>query len=332
MPFSGFFEIFFNLDGSGISETLHEQANLLSAKVFTPDVIAPGTKMGVWVWQRKYVADTWEHILMLDFCRLHGIGSIFIQVHFDETDNGDDIWADLQAWNKLLVMANALGIKIEALDGAPGMAFKINRPSIIGRLNAVFDFHLAQPENARFLGIHYDIEPYTTPEWNSGRHHKVALELLETLSELRRIISEADALLTFANDIPFWYDGNEDYLLEFEGTTKYLNEHIQDLSDFTGIMSYRTKMTGSNSTSEITSGELAYGAKIGRPVYLAIETVELPDTPQITFYGKSAVDVASAIRELNEELKYAPSFGGIFLHEYETLRLIGDQWDLSGIN
>ena len=126
--------------------------------------------------------------------------------------------------------------------------------------------------------------------------------------------------------------GNLWNFIEFNGTRKYLNEHIQDISDFIGIMSYRTKMTGENSTSEITSGELAYGAKIGRPVYLSIETVELPDTPQITFYGKSEVDVASAIRELSDALKCDSSFGGVFIHDYQAFRLMGNQLGLSEVN
>ena len=297
-----------------------------------PNLIAPGTNIGMWIWQREYVTDPWERILMLDFCRSHGIGSIFVQVHFDRTEQGDYVLADRSAWNELLLMASALGIRVEALDGAGSMAFAVNHDDTIARLKAVLDFNVSQPARARFSGIHYDIEPYTTDRWRSGEHREIAVELLEILSELRRIVSETDPSLTFANDIPFWYDGDEQFIIEFNGSKKYLNEHIQDISDFIGIMSYRTKMTGENSTSEITSGELTYGAKIGRPVYLSIETVELPDTPQITFYGQSAVDVASAIRELSDALKYDSSFGGVFIHEYQTLRLIGDQWDLSEIN
>ena len=91
-------------------------------------------------------------------------------------------------------------------------------------------------------------------------------------------------------------------------------------------------MTGENSIADITSGELAYAAEIDRLVYLSIETIELPETPQITFYGKSAVDIASAVRELSKALEKDPSFGGVFIHEYEALRQIGEQWDLSEIN
>lgn len=332
LPFSGLLGDKSDGDESKVVENLSEKSELTLTEVIVPDLIAPGTKIGMWVWQREYVVDLWERTLMLDFCRSHGIGSIFVQVHFDKTEQDDYVFADPQAWHDLLVMADALGIRVEALDGAGNMAFAVNRADTISRLKAVLDFHVAQPPSARFSGIHYDIEPYTTFRWKSGEHREIAVELLETLSDLRKMVSEADPSLTFANDIPFWYDGDEQFLIEFNGTEKYLNEHIQDISDFIGIMSYRTQMTGGNSTSEITIGELEYGAKIGRPVYLSLEAAELPDTPHISFHGKSAVDVASAVRELGEALKYDSSFGGVFLHDYKSLRLMGEQWDLSEIN
>ena len=309
-----------------------ETPSLISKKVPLLNLIAPGTKIGTWVWQRQCVVDPWERALMLDFCRSHGINCLFVQVHFDRTEYGDYVLADQESWNDLLSAANDLGIRIEALDGAGDMAFSVNHADGIDRLKAVLDFNRSQPLNARFSGIHYDIEPYTTSRWRSGEHREVALELLELLSKLRQIVSEADPSLSFANDIPFWYDSDEKFLIEFNGAEKYLNEHIQDISDFIGIMSYRTNMTGENSTSEISSGELDYGAKIGRPVYLSLETVELADTPQITFFGKSPEVVALAVRELSAALKDDSSFGGVFLHEYTGLRLLGDPWDLSSIN
>ena len=328
LSFSGFFEKKFDGEGSKTDKVANEK----NYSAFVSDLIAPGTQIGVWVWQRKYVTDPWERILMLDFCRSHGIGSIFVQVHFDKTEQDDYVLADRHDWNELLLMADSLGIRVEALDGGGDMASTANHEDTLSRLRAVLDFHVAQPYGAKFSGIHYDIEPYTTYRWKSGEHRELAVELLDVLSELQSLVSKADPSLTFANDIPFWYDGNEDFFIEFNGKKKYLNEHIQDISNYIGIMSYRTKMTGENSITDITKGELAYGAKIDRLVYLSIETIELPDTPQITFYGKSPVDVASAIRELSEALKYDTSFGGVFIHDYSSLRLMGEQWDLSEIN
>lgn len=294
--------------------------------------IAPGSEIGMWVWQRDCLVDAWERILMLEFCKSHGVTRIFVQVHFNRKEDGSYELADKEAWHELLKTANLLDVKVDALDGAREMGFAENRPDTLARLRAVLDFHASQPKNSRFAGIHYDIEPYTTERWKMGEHREIALEFLETMVEVRKLISDVDPKLTLANDIPFWYDSDNKYIVGFNGSEKLFNEHIQDISDFIAIMSYRTEMVGANSVSDITSGELAYGAKIGRPVYLSIETVSLPSTPQITFYGRSPVEVVSAVRELIDARKEDISFGGVCLHEYQTLRLMGKQWDLSGLN
>lgn len=319
LPFSGFFD---SKSGESVSKANEVKKELSAPERSSNKFISAGTQIGLWVWQPKYIQDPVERSSMLEFCESHGIGSLFIQVHFDKSDEGDYVLADRLEWAELLLEANSLGVRVEALDGSGEMAFNENRADTISRLQALLDYNLAQPNNARFSGIHYDIEPYTTYRWMSGDHKTVAVELLGVLSELRGIVNQRDSSLTFANDIPFWYDGDERFLVEFNGYTKYLNEHIQDISDYVGIMSYRTVMTGENSVTEISTGELAYGAKIGRPVYLGIETVELQDTPNITFFGRSAADVTSAVRELSEVHKSSPSFGGVFIHEYQTLRQI----------
>lgn len=332
LPLSYFFEKKYDVQNFSTDKIAGKSIGFVSDKIFVPDMIAPGTNIGMWVWQRNYVVDPWERIMMLNFCRFHGVKSIFVQVHFDRNEQDDFVLADREDWNDLLLMANALGIRVEALDGAGEMAFEENHESTLSRLKAVLDFHTSQPKSARFSGIHYDIEPYTTHRWTSGEHQEVAKELLDLLTKLRNDVFRADPTLTFANDVPFWYDSDEQYMVNFNSAHKYLNEHIQDISDYIGIMSYRTKMVGENSISDIASGELAYGNKIDRPVYLSIETIELPKTPSITFFGKSAIDIASAIRELSEAQKFNPSFGGVYMHEYNTLRSFGEQWDLSAIN
>ena len=269
---------------------------------------------------------------MLDFCYSHGIGTIFVQVQLTTTPEGDYQMANPLEWQELLLVANELGISVEALDGASYMAFELNRTETFDRLQAVLDFNRSQPLDARFSGIHYDIEPYTSSRWLEGDHQGVAIELLDILSDLKAKIYEEDPSLTFANDIPFWYDDGEDYRLEYNGVLKYLNQHIQDISDYVGIMSYRVNADGKNSIVDVGSGEMAYGTGIGKPVYLSIETVELPETPKITFYGKNVADVVSAIRSITGNMKRVESFGGVLLHEYKSILLIDDEWDLSAIN
>lgn len=311
--------------------TAEHPTQWVSSKV-AQNKFAPGFTVGMWVWHKDYVIDDLERIEMLDFCHSHGIRRIFIQVHLEQVHDGRYALTNPLDWEELLLMANDLGIYVEALDGSNDMAFEANRPNTLARLKAVLDFNESQPLNARFSGIHYDIEPYTSSAWENNDNQSLAVELLDTLAELKTRINEADPSLTFANDIPFWYDSKKDHLIDYNGNKKYLNEHIQDISDYVGIMSYRRRMVGTNSTTEISQGELDYGIEIGRPVYLSIETVELTDTPQITFYGRNAVEIASAARELTQELKSKPSFGGVFLHEYRTLRKLSGSWNFSALD
>ena len=208
LPFAGFFNSEPASDDTQISRTSVKKDDF-AAEVRSPNLIAPGTNIGMWVWQREYVADPLERLLLLEFCQSHGIRSIFVQVHFDKTKEGNYVLANRQAWSDLLLVANALGIRVEALDGQGTMAFTENHGWPIARLKAVLDFNTSQPAHARFSGIHYDIEPYTTPRWKSGEHREIAVELLELLTKLKKVVSEADESLTFANDIPFWYDSND---------------------------------------------------------------------------------------------------------------------------
>ena len=88
-----------------------------------------------------------------------------------------------------------------------------------------------------------------------------------------------------------WYDAKTDpkdnCVLEFNGQTKNLHQHIQDICDYVGIMSYRTSALGPNSVSQHIESELAYAEKINKKVCCALETIELKDTPQITFYDSN---------------------------------------------
>ncbi len=293
----------------------------VSATASADRLLPAGADLGMWVWHREEVIDPAARTQLLDFCRKYGVTRLLVQVRFDISD--DDVsLANPDAWRALLREASRTGVAIEALDGADTMGFAENRAATLARLNAVLAFHRKQPVSARFAGLHYDIEPYTSGRWKDGDVPAVMQELLETFSVMRSAVRAVDPKLTISHDIPSWFDSQEKYILEFAGVRKPLSEHIQDLSDYIGIMSYRTHVTGHNSASAISAGELAYGTKIGRPVYLSLETVPLKDTPQITFHGRPREEYVAAIRGLHAHLADTPSFGGILLHQYRTIRPI----------
>ncbi|MBC2592912.1 hypothetical protein H5P28_01435 [Ruficoccus amylovorans] len=282
-------------------------------------LIAPGANLGMWVWRAEPLSDPQEREALIAFCRELGISRIFVQVRFDKEAGAYQL-SNTEDWVALMAMAREAGISVEALDGAGDMGFAANRADTLARLDAVLAFHAAQPDEAGFSGFHYDIEPYVTKRWKTSDKKQVALELLETMRAIDDKVKAVDPELTITHDIPFWYNGREELAVEFGGSTKFLDEHIQDLSDGIGIMSYRTKMTGGNSVVDISSEELDYARQTGGSVYLSLETVTLDETPSITFHGREGSELIAAVRELNAALAGDPAFAGINLHCYRTLR------------
>ncbi|AHF92789.1 hypothetical protein OPIT5_23955 [Opitutaceae bacterium TAV5] len=277
--------------------------------------------LGMWVWHREEVVEPARRAELLAFSQRHGIDLLLVQIRY--TGRGEArAMTDTAAMSALLREARAAGIRVEALDGSAEMAFEANRPETLQALRSLLAFHKAQPPGAGFAGIHYDIEPYLTPRWKNGDEPGVIRETLDTMAAIYPLVKAADPALTVAYDIPSWYDSHERLVVAYNGAKKNFHQHIQDLSDYIGVMSYRRKAVGPNSVTYLCTAELAYGRKIGKPVYPSLETVELKDEPQITFYGQPAADFLRTLDEVRSTLRSDSAFGGVLLHQYRTLRLL----------
>lgn len=274
--------------------------------------------LGLWVWHREEVVDPAARDGLLQFCRAQGVDLLLVQLRY--TGSGASLrLANPEAFAAFLTEATKAGVAVEALDGEKSMAFAENRAETLQKLRALLAFQKNQPEGARFVGIHYDIEPYLSQRWKTGEQPAVMREFLDTAVAIRAAAREAGPGFTVSYDIPAWYHG-ERMKIEFEGATKNFHEHIQDIADYIGVMSYRTKATGSNSVVAISAEEIAYGEKIGKKVMPALETVPLPDEPGLSFHGFPPSDYVAAIDAVASDLRPSPAFGGILLHQYRSVR------------
>ncbi len=281
---------------------------------------ANASDLGMWVWQRESVSNPAQRKELMEFCGRHGINRLLVQVRFSGEGESRQ-FADAEAFQEFLKEAGEANVKVEALDGAHDMGLEIRRAETLAKLDAILAFQKQLPASARFSGIHYDIEPYLNPRWKSGDKQGVMREMLDTLSAIRAKVTP-ELGLTLAHDIPGFYDKHPEALaIEFGGEKKNFHEHIQDLSDYIGVMSYRRKATGPNSIIDLCAAEMAYGEKIGRPVYPAIETGKLDDEPGITFYGVEAETFLGVLKEVRTAAPAASSsYGGVLLHSYRSLR------------
>jgi hypothetical protein len=293
-------------------------------EVISGNATAPQVR-GMWVWSEHWINTDQARNDLLDFCERFGFNLVLIQIHEDKQAEEYTIKYPGEL-TQLVAEAAGRGISVEALDGANNMAFAANQPRTLSMLDALIDLNQSMPEGKRLTGVHYDIEPYTSAPWKAGQASRdvVMTDLLEFYVKARQKLDDRGSQMTLSSDIPMWYDAktaeDDHCIVTFQGQTKNLHQHIQDLCDYVGIMSYRQRAVGPNSASELIANELAYAEKIGKRICAALETIELEETPQITFYGKSPDALWEQVSLLGKNHAGRPGYAGVLLHCYRGLR------------
>ncbi|MDB5327263.1 MAG: hypothetical protein JWM57_2832 [Phycisphaerales bacterium] len=296
---------------------------------------------GLWVWKPMYVSDLAKQDEMLAFCQRQGFNRLLIQVPWvkgtaqivhpkpgEAPPDGAALKPQIsyaEQFTRLIIEAAKHGIAVEALDGAPYMGDKVHWPETLATVDAIVNFNKSLPADAKLAGLHWDIEPYVRADWKVPETRTpIELDYLQLLTDAKKKLAAAGSSMTLSVDIPMWYDNKTDAkdscVVTFNGQTKNFHEHIQDITDYVGIMSYRQKALGPNSASAHVANEMAYAEKIGKFVVPALETIELKDTPQITFFGKDAAELLGERQKLIALMKDRPGFGGVFLHHYASVR------------
>ena len=286
---------------------------------------APSPRIeGMWVWEPEYITNSVERDKLLAFCDRQGFNRLLVQIPWKKGSVKPQI-DHAKAFATLISKASAQHIAVEALDGAPDMGDKANWPTTLAMVDAVIGFNRSVPPSSRFAGLHWDIEPYGRPEWKvTATRIPIELDYLNLLSMTKKKLEASGSKMTLSVDIPMWYDErinpDDTVVVDFNGQTKNLHQHIQDICDYVGIMSYRQHGTGnSNSAFAKVANELAYAEKIGKYICPAFETTNTVDEPTITFYGMSADRLQIERHDLEAAEKGSPAFGGMFLHCYPAV-------------
>ncbi|MDB5328340.1 MAG: hypothetical protein JWM57_3909 [Phycisphaerales bacterium] len=285
-----------------------------------------GSVQGVWVWEPVYIENLAEQDRMIAFLKKSGFNRILLQLPWAKGSmaTGSPV-LDLQPrLAQLLDKAAANGIAVEALDGSPTMGRKSEWQVTAKGVAALLAFNQKRPAGAKFVGLHWDIEPYVSPSWKTPERTDVMIEYLQCLADTKKTLAAADPSMLLSVDIPMWYDvanepGNS-CVVTFNGVTKSLDQHTLDVCDYVGIMSYRRIATGTNSTVEQVTNELNYAEKIGKRICPAIETVPLEETPQITFNGQPPAALLKHKAAIIDALKDRPGFQGVLIHCYPNIR------------
>ncbi len=237
------------------------------------------SNMAMWLWETDKITNSpEEQETLLAFCKRHQITDLFVQIPYEAEKEGKKwtiVW-DSARMRPLLSKLHRAGIRVHALDGDPRFALKEWHGRTLTLLEKIIQYNRSVSPNERFYGVRYDNEPYLLPQFGGVHKETVLKEYLE-LAEKSQALARKGGL-TFGVDIPFWFDGYNEFFepaVALEG--HLMSELIIDVVDNVGIMDYRTVAYGADGVIAHGTNELEYAAKKGKKVFIGLETVFLPD-------------------------------------------------------
>lgn len=252
----------------------------------------------------------------------------------DVMEDDPDLLRDFIAWaheQGYLIYACIAGGTTPPYMGA----FEQFHEVAIRHFEQVLNYNVSSPADARFDGVNVDIEPYISPLFAQDAP---SLQL-QYLDLLRKMVDRRNASglnLPFGPAIPKWYDtsaaaGN----ITWNGSTKWLSEHIQDVADYISIMDYRDTADGTAGIIAGAGGEIAYANAIGKPnsVVIGVETLDIAnggDPEQISFREEGRAVMEAELDKVYSAYSGEPSFGGIAMHHYDSIRWLPSDWGPSG--
>lgn len=258
--------------------TVSKDVKIPPSKTASFGSISRGLGKGMWLWETdKITASASEIENLKSFCRSHGVTDLFLQVPYD-AKRDKDVWTIIWDPSKIKALMSALGaasIKVHALDGDPKYALTEYHGRTKALVAEIIKYNAIVPASERFVGVRYDNEPYLLPSFGGVQKTSVLKQYLDLLTIIKKMTSSAG--LEFGADIPFWFDDrNEFYEPIAEIGGRPMSELIIDIVDNVGIMDYRTMAYGADGVIEHALSEIKYAEKMGKKVYVGLETLEMP--------------------------------------------------------
>ncbi|MBM6385017.1 MAG: fibronectin type III domain-containing protein [Paenibacillus sp.] len=205
----------------------------------------------------------------------------------------------------------------------------------VREMEQVINYNLAAADAEKFDGINVDIEPYISPDFRDPSRF-LQQEYLDVLQKMIDRRDMAGIRLPFGPAVPKWYDTSDQGAnIVWNGSSKWLSEHVQDISDYISIMDYRDTADGSAGIIAGAAGELAYADQIGKPnsVVIGVETLDIAnsgDPETITFWEEGRSHMEAELDKVYTAYGQNSAFGGIAVHHYDSYRALPSYWGPGG--
>ncbi|GAA0134337.1 hypothetical protein YSY43_11770 [Paenibacillus sp. YSY-4.3] len=246
-----------------------------------------------WLWNTKLIETQTEELLA--FSASEGIHMIYLQI---------STRVDIPYYKNFIYKANALGIQVHALNGAPNWALESNRSQLTSFMNWIRSYQAMAAEEEQFTGVHVDIEPYLLPEWKNDMNTVIG----QWQSNVQYIVQEAKKMkLPIAADLPFWLDKYAASDSEMSLSSWMISQY-----DSVTLMSYRDSATA---VINLAKEELQEAAKLNKRIYTGVETKYSAEGNHVSFYEDGYDYMNTQLLYLDQLGRTYSSYAGIAVHD-----------------
>ncbi len=259
---------------------------------------------------------------LFDFCEKYKINELFAQMHYSLSGGASDVICELSYKDQLrsfLKDAHSRNIKIHALDGEPTLILRPNHPKLLAQVKAVLEFNAQGKPEERYDGMHLDNEPYLLVGYNGPFRKEILIEFLEANKKCMDLVRASGQNVVFGVDVPFWFlEKGGDLDVEFGGADKPVGEHIIDITDNIGVMDYRNIAEGNDGIIAHGMDEVEYATKVGKKVYIGVETFRPEPERTIFIYGHPEFEFDKRLGSVGGQ------FAKQFMHNGFRVRKLSD--------
>ncbi|MEW9671139.1 hypothetical protein [Ammoniphilus sp. 3BR4] len=256
---------------------------------------------GLWLWETNYITSK----DVITFCKAGSFNLLFLHI---------DTAVPHSTYQTFLKTAYDNGIEIHALGGRRGWALTKYRKDLDAFINWVNNYQTSSPSTERFKGVHLDIEPYTLPEWAADEPGTVT-QWMDAVTHMITQFRSTNIPISIGASVPHWL-----HTRLVPNTAETLSHWMISKYDYLALMSYRNVATGSNSVVSIVQEELTEADALGKSIFASLETGKSNEGPHISFYNKGRIALEKAIPEIDAHLQSHPSYKGIMIHSFKSLR------------